>query len=266
MSELPDFLSDEPSSAPEPTPVSEPAAPPAPQPTPEPVAEGPQRGPDGRFAPVEAPPPAEPPPAAPVEPAHHVPLTTFLDVRDKLSAAEKEARELREWRQQQEAERNRQPPPNRDEDPEAYEAHRQAMVADELFVQRRDFSREIATIKHGDQVVNAAFEWGASLCDRDPHFNAKVRSHPNPMEFVVSEWRRDQVASKVDPNDYDAFLAWKASGGASPAPAQPAPTAAPTPAPAAPRPSLASGPSAGAHAGAIPRDGQATFDAMFGSE
>lgn len=265
MSELPDFLSDEPRAASETAPVSEPSTPPAPEPTPEAPPEGPQRGPDGRFAPAEPAPSAEPP-AAPVEPAHHVPLTTFLDVRDKLTAAEKEARELREWRQQQEAERNRQPPPSRDEDPEAYEAHRQALVADELFVARRDFSREIATLKHGEQTVNAAFEWGATLCDKDPHFNAKVRAHPNPMEFVVAEWKRDQVASKVDPSEFEAFLAWKASGGASPAPATPAATPAVPAPPVAPRPSLAGGPSAGAHAGAVPRDGQATFDAMFGSE
>jgi hypothetical protein len=195
----------------------------------------------------------------------HVPLATFLDVRDKLSAAEKEARDLREWRRQQEARATPVPVPDRYEDPEGYEAHQQATIATQMFVTRRDFSREIATIKHGEQVVNAAWEWGIGQCDRDPHFDAKVRASANPAEFVVAEWRRDQVASKVDPNEFEAFLAWKASGGAA-APANPAPTAAPTPAPAAPRPSLAAAPSAGAHAAAVPRDGQATFDAMFGPE
>jgi len=268
MSELPDFLSDEPRAASEaeaPAPVSEPVAQPAPQPTPE-QPEGPQRGPDGRFAPVEpaATPTPETPQAAPVEPAHVIPLTTFLDVRDKLSAAEKEARELRAWREQQEAQ-SRQPLPSRDEDPEAYEAHQRQAMDDSMFVMRRDFSRNFANITHGQQTVDAAFEWGADLCGKDPHFNAKVRAHPDPVNFVVSEWKRDQVASKVDPSRYEAFLAWEASGGASPAPAQPGAQPAPTPAPVAPRPSLAGGPSAGASSGAIPRDGEATFDAMFGS-
>lgn len=252
MSDLPDFLSDEPAHAPaaEPAPAPEPAAPPAPPPTPEPAP---------------APLAAEAAPAAPVEPAHTVPLPTFLDLRDRATAAEKEAKELREWRQQQEAARARQPLPDRDQDPDAYEAHQRQAVDESMFVMRRDFSRNFAEIAHGKQTVDAAFEWGANLCDQDPHFNAKVRGHPDPVGFVVAEWKRDQVASKVDPSQYEAFLAWQASGGVSPAPATPAPSAAPTPAPVAPRPSLAGGPSAGAHAAAIPRDGEATFDAMFGS-
>lgn len=256
MSDLPDFLSDEPSAASEPTaaaPSPEPAPQPEPQPTPEPAA---------AASPDPAPQPADPP---------HVPVLALLDEREKRQAAErardeaeKRARDLEQWRQQQEAAARRQPIPSRDEDPDAYEQHQRAVIDEQQFVMRRDFSREIATIKHGEQVVGTAFEWGVQRCDADPHFNAKVRSHPNPIEFVVSEWKRDQVASKVDPSKYEAFLAWEAQQAANPAPqAQPAAPAAPAQ-PAAPRPSLAAAPSAGSSSGAVPRDGAATFDAMFG--
>jgi hypothetical protein len=268
MSELPDFLSDEPRAASEaeaPAPASEPVAQTALQPTPE-APEGTLRGPDGRFAPVEATPApvaAEPLTAAPVEPVHSVPLATFLDLRDKATAAEKRAADLQQWRDQQEAQ-SRQPLPSRDEDPEAYEAHQRQAMDDSMFVMRRDFSRNFANITHGQQTVDAAFEWGADLCGKDPHFNAKVRAHPDPVNFVVSEWKRDQVASKVDPSRYEAFLAWEASGGASPASAQPGAQPAPTPAPVAPRPSLAGGPSAGDHAQAVPADGEQQFARMFG--
>lgn len=266
--DLPDFLSDAPTPAPasEPAPAPAPEPAPQPEPQPEPAAAAPVRGPDGRFAPVEPAPAAEPAPQPAADPVHHVPLATFLDTRDRLSAAEKEAKELREWRQQQEAQARRVPIPNRDEDPEGYEAHQRQTIDDSMFAMRRDFSRNFAVVQHGQQAVDAAFQWGVNLCDRDPHFNAKVRSHPDPVGYVVSEWKRDQLLSRIAPEDLEAFQQWKASGGQAPAPAAPAPTAAPTPAPLAPRPSLAAAPSAGAHAGAIPRDGAATFGAMFGSE
>lgn len=267
--DLPDFLSDEPRAASEPAPSPEPAPQPAAEPTPEP--EGPVRDEKGRFvptaaepAPAAAAPAAEPTPAPAAEPApQHVPLATFLDVRDKLNDAERRARDLQTWREQQEA-ASRRPRPSRDEDPEAYEAHQRQTIDDSMFAMRRDFSRNFAVVTHGQEAVDAAFTWGVEKCDQDPHFNAKVRGHPDPVGFVVAEWRRDQVASKVDPKEYDAFLAWKASGGMTAAPAPAAPGAPAPTAPVAPRASLAAAPSAGAHAGAVPRDGEQTFDAMFG--
>lgn len=249
--DLPDFVGGEPTPAPEP--VAAPAAAP----------ETPVAAPAATVAP-------DPAPAAPAAPVadlgHHVPLPTFLDLRDKFTAAEKEAKELRDWRQQQEAQARRAPVPDRDEDPDGYEAHRQAAVQGELYDQRLDMSRFMAEQRHGQQVVEAAYAWGLQRCDQDPHFNAKVASSRDPVGVVVAEWRRDQVASKVDPTKYDAFLAWEATqAGAAPQPGQPQPAAAPAAPmkPVAPRPSLAGGPSAGDVSAPIPRDGEATFDRMF---
>lgn len=255
--DLPDFLSDEPSS----TPNASAAAPPQGQ-TPEGAA--PAGQPEGAGA---QPPPA----AAPAAPeAHTVPLPTFLEMRDELSASKKEAKELREWRQQQEAKARSQPPPpapNRDEDPDGYEAHQQAVIDARLYEQRREISRRFAVLQHGEETVSRAFEWAANRCDEDKFFNGKVRSHEDPLGFVVAEWQREQMLADTTPADFAAFQAWKAAQapGAQPGgqpSAQAAAPAAPVK-PTAPRQSLAAGPSAGASAGPEARDGEAQFDAMF---
>lgn len=297
MSELPDFVSDGPSSTPAAeapaTPVAEaPAAAPA-ETSEAPQADERPRGADGKFLPkVEAEAPAQPDAApalapaaaeapAPVAPAadpqHHVPLPTFLDMRDRLSATERENKELREWRQAQEARANRQPPPQAPDpqaDPEGFaqwqfnQAVAQQVEASKYEL-RRDMSRQFATIRHGEETVNAAFDWGAKRCDEDPHFNAKVRESQDPFGFVVTEYQREQQLSQLGSDDWAAFQAWKQAQAAAPqgqaAPVQPAASAAPAaiPKPAAPRPSLASAPSAASSGAAIPRDGEGAYDAMF---
>lgn len=266
MKELPDFLSDEPSRASEPTPAPEPAAQPEPQPTPE-ASQGQPRDEKGKFAPIAAQPAPDPAPQPAPQPepqpvAHSVPLPTFLEMRDKLTHTEGELKRLTEWREQQEAQARRQPVPDPEQDPDGYRQYERQTIDEGMFVMRRDFSRQFAVQTHGQEAVDAAWKWGVERCDADPHFNAKVRSHPDPAGFVVSEWKRDQVASKVDPTEYDAFLAWKAAGGQQAALA-PAPQPAPTPAPAAPRPSLAAAPSAGASASVEAVTGEERFSRMF---
>lgn len=264
--DLPDFLSDAPQAAPD-----------APQ-TPETVAQAPAPQPEAPATPPAAD-PAPPAPAA-AEPATatpsdaqqaaamNVPLATFLDMRDRANRSEQEARNLREWRQQQEAAARRQPPPSLEEDPQGFHQHQQQQFNAAIYEQRLTFSRSLNELKHGADTVNAAFEWGAARCDQDPFFNEKVRASADPIGFVVNEWRRDQVASTVDPSELEAFRAWKAAqAGQPPAnPQNPAAAAhAPPAPPAAPRPSIAAAPSAGLVQQPAPRGGEETFARMFGS-
>jgi hypothetical protein len=259
MADLPDFLSDEPSSAPEPTAAApegqapEAAAPAAPA--------GDQPQPSAAAAPA----------ASPADPqGHSVPLATFLDLRDRATAAEKDAKELREWRQQQEEAARRRPPPaapDPDQDPEGYRQYQAAAHDQSLYSMRLEMSRGFAETRHGAETVSQAFDWGVKRCDEDPFFNAKVRASKDPVGLVVDEWKREQQLSTMTPDDIAAFQAWKAAQTAAGQPgAQPAAAsaAAPPAKPAAPRPSIASGPSAGASGAPEARDGQATFDAMFG--
>lgn len=240
MSELPDFLGGE--DAPE----IETAAPAVAETAPQPE----QATPAGDTpVPVGQEAPAEPPVA------QHVPLATFLDLRDRANNAEKEAKELREWRQQQEAQR-RQPAPQMDmSDPVA-------VMAEVAFETRRDTSLDLARMRHGDELVSAAFEWAGKRCDDDPVFNNQIRRSNDVGKFIVDAFQRDQMVSQVNPNDYAAFQAWKASQ-----PQQPGAVPqghAPPASPAAPRASLAAAPSASSSAAPAPRDGASTYESMFG--
>lgn len=263
--DLPDF-SGEQSPAPE-TQVQEPAAP---------VAAAPQPDPANPPAPDAQPQPAtEAAPAAPTQSdaeqaaAMHVPLATFLDMRDRANRHEQEARQLREWRAQQEAAARRQPPPSREEDPEGYEQHREQRFQAALYDQKLSFSERMAVQAHGKDAVAAAKTWYDSYAAQDPFFDRKVASSPDPYEVVITEWKRQQLLTRIAPEDLDAFQDWKAAqaGQAPAAPANPAAGAPPAPParPAAPRPSIAAAPSAGASSEPRPTGGEETYQRMFGS-
>lgn len=197
-------------------PKSEPVAEEPPQPQPESVQEAPQA------------------PQAPQVPPGYVPLAALEDERRK-------AREARQRLQEFEAMRAN-PPPAPD-DPE-YLSYVQQTLRQEQYNRDLKWSQRFAEKEHGKEVVDQAFEWGEALCNEDPLFNQKVAMSGDPYGFVVAEWKKQQILSRVqDPSEYDAFLAWKAQQGAQP---QPAPSQAQSqPAPQAPRPSIAGMPSSG---------------------
>lgn len=257
--DLPDFLSDAPQGAPEA--AQEPAAP----------AEGASPGAIQAEPEASPAPGAEPAPeAAPADQQQHgfVPIAALLDERDRRQASEGEAERLRQWRQQEEERARRQQTqvPDRVEDPEGYEAHREAVINEQFRVMHRTASKRFATMEHGQDAISAAEKWYDEKGRHDPFFNQKVWTSDDPYGVVIAEWKRSQFLEKADPNEYDAFLVWKAQQAAqAPAAAPPAagapsaPPAAPTP----PRASLAGGPSAGRVAAPIPRDGADTYAAMF---
>lgn len=262
MEDLPEFLSDAPAAASEAPQVQETVAPA----TPAPAAQ--QEAP--ATPPAAA--PAQPAPAAPQAPAadpavaQHVPLSTFLDMRDQKTAAERKAKELETWRNQQEAAARRQPVPDPEVDPAGYQQHQAAQFQSALYTQQLNISRRFAEMQHGPDVTKTAFDWGAARCDQDPFFNEKVRASADPVGFVVDEWKREQLLTKLDPTQIEAFQAWQAAqAGQAPAAVtqQAAPAAQAAARPVAPRPSLAAAPSAGAHSGPEARDGEAQFSAMF---
>lgn len=252
-----------------------------------PPTEGQPRGPDGKFAPKEpaqpepgadapagaaadtAQPVGDPTPPAPAQPPEpvHAPLTALLDERDKRQRAEAAAAtaqaELQKLRAQPPI-----PPPSRYEDPEGYEAYRDAEVNQRLRQSELRFSQRLATVKYGDETVQQAHQWGYAKCDADPLLNQRVMASDDPYELIVNEWKWDQARTRID--DLDGFLAWKAQQ-ADPASAQPAPSAAPAlavppappkPAPQAPPRSIASASSAGGPAVVATGPGNA-YDSLF---
>jgi len=165
-----------------------------------------------------------------------IPIGAMMDERDKRKAAEARLAQLE---QRQPAQPIQMPDPY--EDPEGYAAAQQAQVGGALYQINLRYSERLANVEHGAEAVKAAKDWGFAKCETDPYFNAKVAASEDPIGFVVAEYKRDEIASKVDLTEFGQYQAWKAAQSTI-AGGQPPP---PNTAPAIPSPSLASAPSAG---------------------
>lgn len=166
-------------------------------------------------------------------------LVALLDTRDKLREAQAEVARLRESQQAQ-AQPIQMPDPY--EDPEGFAAAQEARVSQALYQTNLRWSEQIASMKHGEETVKAAKEWAYARCDSDPYFNAKVAASPDPVGFAVTEYQREEIASKVTPDEFAQFQAWKQAQGQLQQTAQAVP---PNTASTIPPRSLASAPSAG---------------------
>lgn len=199
--------------APVETPVAEaPAEAPAQQEEPkaETEAEAQQRERDekGRFKAKEAEPKA---------PEGYVPVQALQELRKELQS-------LKNPPQQQAQE----PPqvPDMFENPEGYTRFLQDQIAQSTLNERLNLSEELVRQSAGDETVNAAQEWGRQQLATNPAFAQTFYGQRNPYGFLVNEFKRQQVVSKLgdaDPARIDAFLQWEeAQKAPPPAPAAPA--------------------------------------------
>lgn len=238
------------------TPVEEP------KPEPETPAE-----PEAPTPEPEQPAPEEPAPSEPVNPLvapvvdakpdpGFVPISVVLDERDKRQKLEAELAKFQAQQQPQAI-------PDRWEDPEGFDAYQDQKLQAALYQQNLRWSERIAASEHGKETVDTAKAWGIERCDADPYFNAKVASSPDPIGFVVSEWKREQIASQVTPDDFAQFQAWKAAQAQLQAPAQPPPAASPTTSRTVPPRSLASAPSAGGVMTEVAQSDEEMFEETF---
>lgn len=209
-------------------------------------------------------PETEPAPVAEIEPVvqeqvqpapQHVPLAAMLDERDKRKALEAELAQFRAQQAQQQPE----PAPDMFEDPDGYRNYQDQKVAQTAYQMNLRWSERIASIQHGEETVSQAKQWGYDRCNSDPYFNAKVASSEDPVGFVVSEWKREQIASSVTPDDFEQFKAWKAAQ----AQIQPTPPQVPR---AIPPRSLASAPSAGGIMTEVQQTDEEIFAETFSKE
>lgn len=167
-------------------------------------------------------------------------LLALLEERDKRKAAEERARTLEE----QMRAAQQQPLPDPYEDPEGFAAVQKAQTDAALYNANLRWSEQLASIKHGEDTVKTAKEWGFNKCNEDPYFNAKVAASPDPIGYVVQEFKREEIASKVTPDEFAQFQAWKTAQNQIQQPAGQTATTNQQPS-AIPTPSLASAPSAG---------------------
>lgn len=232
MSDLPFLDTEEPVVE---TPVAEPEAQAPVEAQPEPEGDRP-RDEHGRFAPKDKPEPVM------------VPIQALHETRDKVRDLEARIAGL-------------QPPPQVPELPDVFEDQEgytkaiEQTIEQRLYQQQLQMSERFARIQHGEELTNAALEWGVAKCNSDPFFNAQAKASGDPVGFAVAHYQREQIATQVTPDDYQQFQAWKAAQ----AQAQAAPAAQPA---STPPQSIASLPSSGGAAHVPVGPGQA-FDSLF---
>lgn len=181
---------------------------------------------------------AEPAPPPVVEPEakpdpQHVPITALLDERDKRKALEQELERFRAAQKPVEA----PAVPDMFDDPEGFAAYQEQRVASTALNTKLDISEEMARDKFGDEEVEAAKNWVLAQAQIKPGFGNEVISQRHPYKYAVELYRRDQMASQFNPDDFAQFQAWKAAQSAVQEQTKPPVTAPPR--------SLASAPSAG---------------------
>lgn len=198
----------------------------------------------------EAPPVAETPAAEPAPEAVQVtteapvmvPIGVLHEVRDELRNVKAD---ISRFQQAQQPQPEPQQAPDMFEDPDGFASYQDQKMQQQLYQANLRWSERVAAVEHGAETVSQAKEWGLARCDADPYFNAKVAASGDPVGFVVSEWKREQIASQVTPEELTQFQAWKAAHAAIQAPQPPGAAAPPNSSPTAPPRSLASAPSAG---------------------
>lgn len=195
---------------------------------------------------VEPEPVSEPEPVNPLTPPvieakpdpGFVPITVMLDEREKRQKLEAQLAQL-----QQQSKPEPQETPDPISDPEAFAAWQAEQVQRTALNTKLDISEELARDKHGDELVDKARDWAMDRFRQNPAFYQEVIGQRNPYGYVVKAFQKAQIAETVTPDDYQQFLAWKASQAAPPVAA---PAVIPTPPQAPPPPrSLATAPSAG---------------------
>lgn len=225
-----------------------PATPAAPS-TPEPVV----------ATPVQTPAPATP------EPKHEaIPLPVFLDMRDKLKAAERRLAEAEAQRQQPQ-----QQVPSATADPEGYAAYLETIANSTRINTRFEMSEALAREKHGDDTVQKAMDWAMEQARTSPAFAAEYLQQRLPIDWAVKQQKRHALLTAIgdDPEAYIASEIAKRQAVQAPTQPQPATPAAARPqqvaqpAPSAPR-SIASAPAAGSQHH-VPTGPGTAFEATF---
>jgi hypothetical protein len=146
-----------------------------------------------------------PEPAATAAEARQVPISEFLEERERRQGLEKRLAEIEAAQRAAKAQSK------------AGELAPEQRQEAELWALRRDMSREMLASKHGEDEARALEAWGFERCEQDPHFNAQVYAARNPYEFIRQARSKEMLLAEVSPDDLQEYRAWKAGKAASPA-------------------------------------------------
>lgn len=209
-----------------------------------------------------------PEPATPVEPeaAKHVPLATFLDVRD-------EAKELKRWKTEREARDAAPPPadmPDPVDDPQGFAAWNDTRMEQRLVAERFNISDIMARQTYGEDVVKTAAEWATEKAKAEPGWHQTMMQQPHPLDWIVREHKRNGLMTEIGDNVDDWFTREAAKRGYQPgtlpiAAVAPVAAAQAQPVAAAPTPprSLVSEPGKGGGVKDVPTGPMAALETVF---
>lgn len=225
--------------------------------------DGRARGPDGKFvskaeaAPVvdaTSQPPAIPPATTQQPPAEqgrapdgYVPLAALTDLRKEFNSFKQSV--------QQQAP---PPPPAPDHyaDPDGY----RAWADNQQIAERVEWSRQLAEVRHGPELVAQAQEWAADRFNRDPIFQQRAAIERDPYSFAIAEYQQAQALQMLsDPKLLEQFRAFASGRASTPQAATPPPPQSPI----APPPSITQAPAAGG-AQSVPTGPGQAYGAIFG--
>lgn len=97
-------------------------------------------------------------------------------------------------------------------DPKGYREYMQAHTQNLVLNERMNFSEARAKDKHGDEAVDAAFNWLTESAKANPGLARQIRSHPDPYAETVrlhKESLRSGRLKDVDESELDNFRKWQ---------------------------------------------------------
>ena len=136
---------------------------------------------------------------------------------ERATALERENAELR--RRFEQGQR-----PEAYQDETEHQGQPEVSIDPQLHATRLYYSEREATREFGADQVAEAKKWGEDVCETNPQFNAAVYQHPDPIRFVIEQFRKVQVEQQLAEHGWDLDKLVKARSGAQP---QPAPATAP---------------------------------------
>ena len=195
---------------------------------------------------------AAPEPEQPVIEAKSEPKRESGFVPEATLMAEKERRRALESRLADMERAQASPPPDPNLDPVGYQQHEMQSVRQEVIDTKLNMSESAAKRHYGPELTEQAKQWALEQFQSNPSFQTQVLNNPDPYDYAITAYQREQIASQVTADDFKAFSAWKTAQAQVAA----APAATPQSAPV-PR-SIASTPSAGG-GGTVPPDDEQAF-------
>jgi hypothetical protein len=185
----------------------------------------------------------------------HIPISALLDEREKRKALE--AR-IAQYEQDRAAQPAAAPDPSRD--PHGYQQHLMQQVQQTVLDTRLNMSETSSRRHYGDSLTDQAKDWALAKFGTNPAFQNEVLGSPDPYDYAIKAFQRDQISSQVTPDKFAAFQAWESAQAqiaSAPASIAPAPSSAPVPR------SIASISSAGGGVAHEPNDPESAFAGAF---